>query len=259
MIRGLYTSGWSMLANTKQMDVVSNNLANVNTNAYKKDTVIYESFPEMMVKRINDSKSSHNPSARVGGMHLGNDVGEVFTYHTRGQLIKTDRNLDMALADSELAFFTVAVPLADGNFVQRYTRDGAFLLNADGQLVTNEGYFVMGEGGIITLETEDFSVLDDGTILENGQEINKFLISEFENAEALQKIGENLVETTGVVQNQEFNGVVKQGYIEQSNVNAINEMVNMITVMRAYEANQKVLQSQDEALEKAVNEVGRVR
>jgi len=82
MIRGLYTSGWSMLANTKQMDVISNNLANVNTNAYKKDTVVYESFPEMLVKRINDSNSTDNPSGRVGGMHLGNDVGEVFTYYT---------------------------------------------------------------------------------------------------------------------------------------------------------------------------------
>lgn len=259
MIRGLYTSGWSMLANTKQMDVVSNNLANVNTNAYKRDNVIYESFPEMMVKRINDSKSTHNPSGRVGGMHLGNDVGEVFTYHTKGQLVKTDGSLDMAIADSESAFFTIAVPLDDGNFVQRYTRDGAFVLNANGQLVTKEGYFVMGEGGIITLASEDISILDDGTILESGQAINRLLISDFENTDTLRKIGDNLIETTGATQNQQFSGVVKQGYIEQSNVNVINEMVNMITVMRAYEANQKVLQAQDEALEKAVNEVGRVR
>ncbi|NLI59303.1 MAG: flagellar hook-basal body protein [Clostridium sp.] len=258
MIRGLYTSGWSMLANTKQMDIISNNLANVNTNAYKKDTVVYESFPEMLIKRINDSKSTDNPSGRVGNMHLGNDVGEVFTYYTRGQLTKTDRSLDMAIADSDLAFFTVAVPLDNGNFVQRHTRDGAFVLNADGQLVTKEGYFVMGEGGIITLGSEDFSVLEDGTILENGQAINRLLISEFENENALRKIGENLVEAAGANPN-EFSGVVKQGYLEQSNVNAISEMVNMITVMRAYEANQKVLQAQDEALAKAVNEVGRVR
>ena len=130
-------------------------------------------------------------------------------------------------------------------------------LNADGQLA-QKGYFVMGEGGIITLGSEDFSVLEDGTILENGQAINRLLISEFENENALRKIGENLVEAAGANPN-EFSGVVKQGYLEQSNVNAISEMVNMITVMRAYEANQKVLQAQDEALAKAVNEVGRVR
>ncbi|HOA96559.1 MAG TPA: flagellar hook-basal body protein [Acetivibrio saccincola] len=258
MIRGLYTSGWSMLANTKQMDVISNNLANVNTNAYKRDTVVYESFPEVLVKRINDSKSTDNPTGRVGGMHLGNDVGEVFTYYARGQLTKTDRSLDMAIADSDLAFFTVAVPLDNGNFVQRYTRDGAFLLNANGQLVTKEGYFVMGEGGIITLGSEDFTVLEDGTILENGQTVGRLLISEFENENVLRKIGENLVEAAGAPPN-EFTGAVKQGYIEQSNVNAITEMVNMITVMRAYEANQKVLHAHDEALEKAVNEVGRIR
>jgi len=66
MIRGLYTSGWSMLANSKQMDVVSNNLANVNTTAFKKDTLILESFPDMLVRRINDSRSASNPSGRLG-------------------------------------------------------------------------------------------------------------------------------------------------------------------------------------------------
>lgn len=258
MIRGIYTSGWSMLANTKQMDIISNNLANVNTNGYKKDTVIYESFPETLIKRINDSKSTDNPSGRVGSMHLGNDVGEVFTYYTRGQLIKTDNSLDMAIADSDLAFFTVAVPLDNGNYVQRYTRNGAFALNANGQLVTKEGYFVMGQGGIITLESDDFTVLEDGTVTENGRVVERLLISEFENENALRKIGENLIEAAGVPANQ-FSGAVKQGYIEQSNVNAINEMVNMITVMRAYEANQKVFHAQDETLAKAVNEVGRIK
>ena len=88
--------------------------------------------------------------------------------------------------------------------------------------------------------------------------MGRLLISEFENENALRKIGENLVEAAGAPPN-EFTGAVKQGYIEQSNVNAITEMVNMITVMRAYEANQKVLHAHDEALEKAVNEVGRIR
>jgi len=110
MIRGLYTSGWSMLANSKQMDVVSNNLANVNTTAFKKDTLILESFPDMLVRRINDSRSASNPSGRLGNVQLGNDVGEVFTYYTQGQLQKTDNNLDMAISNCDTAFFTVAVP-----------------------------------------------------------------------------------------------------------------------------------------------------
>ncbi|NLP14045.1 MAG: flagellar hook-basal body protein [Clostridium sp.] len=259
MIRGLYTSGWSMLANTKQMDVVSNNLANVNTNAYKRDTVVFESFPDAMVRRINDTSSNSNPSGRLGNVQLGNDVGEVFTYYDQGQLMRTDSSLDMAIDNSDTAFFTVAVPAGNGEFREAYTRDGAFALNAGGQLVTKDGYFVMGENGLITLQTDDFNILDDGSIIVNGELVDRLLIRNFENSEALRKVGSNLVERTEQTQELEFNGIVKQGYVERSNVNAINEMINMITVMRSYEANQKILQAQDGTLEKAVNEIGVVR
>ncbi|TYQ14618.1 UNVERIFIED_CONTAM: flagellar basal-body rod protein FlgG [Acetivibrio alkalicellulosi] len=259
MIRGLYTSGWSMLANSKQMDTISNNLANVNTTGYKKDTVVFESFPEVLINRINDSTSYNNPSGRLGDMHLGNDVGEVFTYYNQGQIVKTDKGLDMAISGADSAFFTIAVPRNNGDFREQYTRDGSFVLNGNGQLVTKEGYFVMGQNGIIVLESENFSVLDDGSIVENGQFINRLMIRAFEDTSTLRKTGENLVERTAETQEQEFEGIIRQGYLEQSNVNPINEMINMITVMRAYEANQKILQAQDSALEKAVNEVGRVR
>lgn len=259
MIRGLYTSGWSMTANSKQMDIVSNNLANVNTNGYKKDTVVFESFPDALISRINDSKSSLNPSGKVGDVQLGNDVGEVFTYYHQGQLIKTDNSLDMAISGSDTAFFTVAVPDNNGNLRQSYSRDGAFGLNTERQLVTKEGYLVMGENGPITLETENFNISSDGSILQNGEVIDKLMIKSFTDTKTLRKTGSNLVERTEETQEQEFSGVIKQGYLEQSNVNAVNEMINMITIMRSYEANQKILQAQDGALEKAVNEVGTVR
>ena len=259
MIRGLYTSGWSMLANTKQMDTISNNLANVNTNGYKKDTVVFEAFPNALINRINDSKSNLNPSGKVGDVQLGNDVGEVFTYYKQGQLIKTDGNIDMAISGSDSAFFAVAVPDGNGDYRECYTRDGAFGLNAMNQLVTKDGNPVMGVNGTITLQSEEFAVTDDGSVIENGQIVNKLLIKEFTDSTTLRKIGSNLVERTDGTQEQEFGGTVKQGYLEQSNVNTINEMINMITVMRSYEANQKVLHSQDAATEKAVNEVGVVR
>ncbi|HOM03551.1 MAG TPA: flagellar hook-basal body complex protein [Acetivibrio sp.] len=259
MIRGLYTSGWSMLANSKQMDVVSNNLANVNTTAYKKDTVILESFPDALVRRINDSHSSSNPSGRLGYVQLGNDVGEVFTYYNQGQLQKTDNSLDMAISNCDTAFFTVAVPAENGAFREYYTRDGSFALNAYGQLVTKEGYLVMGQNGVITLNSENFSVSDDGTIVENGQAVDRLLIRNFTDTATLRKVGSNLVQRSENTEEQEFDGVVRQGYLEQSNVNSINEMINMITIMRSYEANQKILQAQDETLQKAVNEIGVVR
>ncbi|NLL07090.1 MAG: flagellar hook-basal body protein [Clostridiaceae bacterium] len=259
MIRALYTSGWSMRANNKQMDIVSNNLANVSTNGYKKDTVVYESFPEVMVRRINDTRSTLNPSGKVGNLQFGNDVGEVFTYFTGGQLNRTDSSLDLAIGNSDSAFFSIGVPDENGGITEYYTRNGSFVLNSQGQLVTSEGYFVLGINGPITLEGENFTVLDDGSIVQNEEIVARLVIRDFADTTTLRKYGNNLIQTTEETQEQEFTGVVKQGYIEQSNVNAINEMINMITVLRSYEANQKVVQALDGTLEKAVNEVGVVR
>jgi flagellar basal-body rod protein FlgG len=259
MIRGLYTSGWSLLANSKKMDVVSNNLANVDTNGYKRDAVIFETFPELLTKRINDTASRSNPSGRVGNMQLGSDVGEIFTYYEPGKLMKTDSGLDMAIQNSNSAFFTVGVPDEEGNITEYYTRDGSFVLNAGHQLVTKEGYLVLGENGPISLESEDFSVKDDGTIVQNGEAIDRLAIRDFTDTGALRKIGANLVEKTDEAQEQEFKGVISQGFLEGSNVNIVREMVDMITVMRSYEANQKLLQFHDNTLDKLVNQVGSLR
>lgn len=259
MIRALYTSGWSMRANSKQMDTISNNLANVSTSGYKKDTVVYESFPEAMVRRINDTPSTLNPSGKVGNVTFGNDVGEVFTFYTGGHLNKTDSTLDLAIGGSDSAFFSIGVPDENGEVTEYYTRDGSFKLNSEKQLVTSEGYMVIGTDGPIILESENFSVLDDGSIVQNEEIVDKLVIKEFTDTNTLRKYGDNLIQTTEQTQEQEFTGVVKQGFLEQSNVNAINEMINMITVMRAYESNQKVIQALDGTLEKAVNEVGAVR
>lgn len=259
MIRGLYTSGWSMMAIQKKMDVVSNNLANVNTNGFKKDTVIYESFPDMLTKRINDTRSYLNPSGVPGSMQLGNDVGEVFTYFTQGQLSKTDEKLDMALADSDKAFFTVRVNDGNGNTKEYYTRDGSFTVGTGGRLLTKDGCEVMGQKGPIVLGSGDFTVQPDGTIVQNGKVVDKLAIKEFTDTKTLRKYGSNLVEKTNQTKEQNFTGTVQQGYLELSNVNVVNEMVDMITVMRSYEANQKILQAQDSTLEKAVNEIGAIK
>ena len=119
MIRGLYTSGWSMLANTRKLDVITNNMANVNTTAYKKDTVVFESFPSVLTKRINDTRSPLNPSGNIGRMQLSSDVGEIYTYYTQGQLSQTGSKLDFAISDDSTspgaspAFFTIG--MMDGN------------------------------------------------------------------------------------------------------------------------------------------------
>lgn len=259
MIRGLYTSGWSMLANEKQMDIISNNLANVSTNAYKQDTVVLESFPSVLTKRINDTRSALNPSGNVGDMQLGSDVGEVYTYFNQGGILKTGNNLDFAIKDSKSAFFTVQVTDGNGQKAEYYTRDGAFIINNNGQLSTVDGNLVMGKNGPIVLQNANFSVESDGTIVQNGQAVDKLLITEFTDTRQLRKFGSNLISALDGAGPRQFTGTVQQGYLEQSNVNVVKEMVSMISVMRAYEANQKVLQAQDGTLEKAVNEIGAVR
>ncbi len=268
MIRGLYTSGWSMLALSKKMDVVSNNLANANTNGFKKDTVVYQSFPELLAIRINDTASNINPSGQIGYMDFGSDVREVYTNFSQGPSQVTNNSLDFALKDvafdpasttKSVSMFTVGVPDGTGKVIDYYTRDGSFGLDVSNKLVTKEGYAVMGENGPITLDSEDFSVNSDGTIVQNGTAIGKLLITSFLDASVLKKVGSDLYEAPVDVQIQPFTGEVLGGYLEQSNVNIINEMIDMITVTRSYEASQKILQAQDGTLEKAVNEVGAVR
>ncbi|MCX7842474.1 MAG: flagellar hook-basal body protein [Clostridia bacterium] len=259
MIRGLYTSGWSLMANSKKLDVISNNLANASTNAYKKDTVVFESFPNVLTRRLNDTMSKLNPSGIAGEMQLGSDVGEIYTYYTQGQLQKTNNNLDMSLKNSDNAFFTIGVPGQNGEMREYFTRDGAFVLNSNNQLVTKDGYPVLGENGPITLEGSEFSVTNDGIVVQNGEAVDRLRIREFTDLKTLRKHGSNLVGRTDQTEEREFSGVVVQGQLEQSNVNVVREMIDMISVMRLYESSQKLLQMQDGTLEKTVNEVGAVR
>lgn len=258
MIRGLYTSGWSMRAIQKKMDVITNNMANVNTNGYKKDTVVLESFPSLLTKRIKDFDGTSARPRNIGTMELGNDIGEVFTYYSQGQLSQTGNELDMAIQDSSNAFFTVAAEDGQGNYTELYTRDGSFTKGSDGTLLTKDGYTVMGENGPIVLDSGDFSVREDGAVLQNDEIVDRLLITEFTDTLSLRKYGSNMVTTVGNAGTRPFTGTIRQGFAELSNVNIVKEMVDMITVTRSYEANQKVLQAMDGTLEKAVNEVGAV-
>jgi flagellar basal-body rod protein FlgF len=259
MIRGLYASGWSMMANNRKMDVISNNLANVNTNGFKKDSAIFESFTELLAKRVNDYRSTMNPSGKMGTMSISSDVGEVFTYYNQGQLSNTGNRLDFAIHDSGNAFFTIATAASDGTIRLLYTRDGAFTISPQNILVTKEGYPVMGENGPVLLQDGEFIIDENGRIIQDGVMVDRLLIRSFTDTTTLRKVGSNMVEITEQTEEQPFSGSILQGYLEQSNVNIIREMVDMITVLRAYEANQKMLQIQDGTLEKAVNEVGVVR
>ncbi len=259
MIRGLYTSGWSMRVGIKKMDVFSNNLANAGTGGFKRDTVISAAFPEVLTRRINDTGQGINPRGILGNMELGSDVGEIYTYFDQGPLQQTDGALDLAIGGSAAAFFTVGMADGQGGWAEYFTRDGSFTLNNEQQLVTKDGYVVMGENGPIILTGSEIKIMRDGSVYSDGVFVDRLLIRQFDNTETLRKYGSNLLQRTADTVEAEFTGTVLQGYLEQSNVNIVTEMVNMISVIRAYEANQKVLQYQDSTLERAVNEIGTVR
>ncbi|MGE5327903.1 MAG: flagellar hook-basal body protein [Deltaproteobacteria bacterium] len=258
MLRGIYTVGMGLQLQEKKMDVISNNLANVNTNGYKKDSTVFNSFNSILVKRINDYYVPSNPSGEIGNMDLSTGVGQIYTDYAQGNLINTGNSTDVCLTGSDNSFFTVEVQ-SENEKTEKYTRDGAFSLDSTGKLVTREGYTVLGENGPITLQSQDFKITDKGEVLENNELIGKLKIKTFKDTNLLRKVGNNLVEVEGEAEEKPFEGKVLQGSVEGSNVNTIKEMIDMITVVRAYEANQKMLKVHDETLGRAVNDIASLR
>lgn len=232
-------------------------MANVNTNGFKKDTVVFEEFSEVLARRYYDSSHRIPGPANIGTMALYNEISEVHTDYTQGAFESTGLSTDMAINGDDGAFFSIAV--RQGNeFREFYTRDGSFKLDPQGRLVTKGGDFVMGQNGIITLEGSDFVVTNRGEIIQNEETVDYIQIRKFENPESLRKFGFNLLTITDQTEEGIFEGTIEQGFVERSNVDSIKEMVDMITVLRAYESNQKAIQYQDSTLDKAVNEIGRL-
>jgi flagellar basal-body rod protein FlgF len=259
MLRSLYTSTLSLLSHNKSMDVIANNLANANTTGYKKDNVVYESFPDVLTSRLNDYDSSTNPTSKIGDMHLGSDVGEIRTNFTQGQIVHTKNPFDLCIDNADNSFFSIGVKNENGDLEEYYSRDGSFALDKNNMLITNTGDYVLGnDDEPIFIDNSNFSVNSSGQIiLGESNIINSLKITTFKDSSTLQKLGSNLVKKTDASEITEFKGSIRQGALESSNVNSVKEMVNMISIMRSYEANQKIVQMIDSTLEKSVNEVGR--
>lgn len=257
MIRGLYTSAMGMIVQEKRQANVSQNLANVETTSFKKQELIARAFDEVGVKnkRGNSQNSRLQP---IGSLHLGVQIDDLYTDFQQGIPQETNKNLDFAIEGE--GFFTIQLP--SGNIA--YTRDGSFRINEAGQLSTKQGYLVLGRnpysGNLspIELTTEDIQVDRTGMItLPNGQNHQLNIVS-FGDAQSLQRLGENLYLAEGQQPTLSTEYTLSQGFIERSNINPLEEMVKMIEITRSFESNQKVIQSIDETLGKAVNEVGRL-
>lgn len=256
MVRGLYTACTGMVNQMARLDVISNNLANSDTTAYKKEGATSQAFRDLLAIKINDSSVKYIPQP-IGDMSLGVKIGETYTNYSDGNLEETGNTLDVALAGK--GFF--AISYADKNGVEsvRYTRDGNFALSSDGTLMTKDGDFVLDENGdMINLPVGmEITINERGIISAGGQEVARLQLTDFEDYDYLKKFGENMYIAVDGATTLEADCKVYQGYLEASNVNVIDEMVEMITVSRDYESNQKIIQSIDSTLETAVN-LGRI-
>jgi len=254
MIRGLYTAYTGMLNEQYRMDIMSNNMANADTVGFKKEGSTSQSYDEVMAVKIKDLSENPNVPKKLGGMSLGVKIGETYTDFSQGSFRNTENTYDLAIAGE--GFFNIEFTNKSGEVSTKYTRNGQFTLTKDGYLVTKEGDFVLGQNGKIKLSTTAgvTEIKRTGEIYQDGQLVGKIKITAFEDNNYLTHYGENMWDIKeGAVEKDAEDMEIYQGYVEMSNASVVKEMVNMITISRQYEANQKMITTFDSSLEKSVN------
>lgn len=259
MMRSLFIAATGMEAQKLNIDVISNNLANVNTVGFKRSRA---DFQDLMYQTLRAAGGTSADGTQVPtGIQLGLGVKPVAVQKLfeQGDLVHTGNTLDMVVEGN--GFFQIRMP--DGTIA--YTRSGAFKLDRDGHIVNSDGYPL--EPSIsIPSDTTNITITSDGTvsILQAGSntptQAGQIEIAKFQNAGGLNALGRNLYlptdasgeAITGTPGNEGF-GTIAQGSLELSNVNVVEEMVNMIVSQRAYEVNSKAMQASDEMLQTANN------
>ncbi|WBY00595.1 flagellar basal-body rod protein FlgG [Ramlibacter tataouinensis] len=254
MIRSLSIARTGLDAQQMQLDVVANNLANVGTTAFKRSRAVFE---DLMYQNLRQSGGQSSDQTRLpSGLQVGTGVRVVASerIHTQGNLSKTDNPKDVAIHGD--GFFQVLMP--DGSTA--YTRDGSFQTDANGQLVTASGYPIQ-PGITLPENVTSLTIGKDGTVsvTQAGSsatvQVGQLQLATFVNPSGLESRGENLYvqtdasgEPNQTAPGQNGGGVLSQGYVESSNVNVVEELVNMIQTQRAYEINSKAVQTSDQML-----------
>lgn len=257
MLKGLYTAYTGLRNEQYRMDIMSNNLANSSTVGFKKEGSTSQSFDAVLTSKLKDTTEAGGMPRRIGYNNPGVKIGEVYNDFTTGSFQITDNTFDLALSDN--GFFTIEFRNKAGVTSTKYTRAGDFELNKDGFLVTKDGDYVLGVNGRIRLDpNEEAAVNRDGSITQNGAVVARLRITDFEDYDYLVKYGETYFETVEGAETKNAETEVFSGYLEASNVQVVSEMVDMINITRAYESNQKIMQTYDSTLEVAVNQLGRI-
>lgn len=254
MLRGLYQAATGMLAQELRQEVVSNNLANVNSSGYKSQAATMRSFPEVLLYRLHE-----NSATPIGYHSHGVMLDRTYSNWDAGMLEETGVTTHLALmeagAESLPSFFAV-----QGAAGEVYTRNGEFRVDGDGFLVTAEGYTVQGQYGLVYVGGNDFTVDSTGQVIIAGEVVDQLRVVTFADPALLQRQGNSLfIASAGVQPLEAANYQVRQGWLEKANVDVTRELVDILAIMRAYEANHKVIQAVDQTLAKSVNEIGSLR
>jgi len=286
MLRGLYTAAAGMITQQHRHDTVTNNISNINTAGYKQTNVVARSFPEMLIA-LTGVKGDNG--GQIGRLNTGVIAEESLAVHVQGDLVQTNRMSDFAIV-SDIPVPGVAFD-ASGKFVSPdgqvtfqpqalftvqngagdilFTRGGSFSADEQGYVVTNDGFQVLNEDGTplrLPAGVSMDQLLLNGRDLVNSQTgdiVGRLLVTRVDEPYQLVRDGNGYFRFMGDANSLNPVGdedlvQISQGYIERSNVDPAQSMVEMMSALRAYEANQKVVQFYDRSLDKAVNEIGRV-
>jgi flagellar basal-body rod protein FlgF len=280
LLRGIDTATSGMIALQRRQDTLTNNLANADTPGYKQDASILRSFPELLLERIRDNEKGSIPKPDIGSLTMGVYNQETLPLFSQGSLVTTNMPFDLAILDTQLtpvvegdkvvtpsAFF--AVQSADGGF--QLTRNGHFSVNSNGQLTTASGDLVLGADGAPISSPEllsgNVAIRENGEIIANADNparatrVGNVGLVIVNNPNQLVKTGNGNyqlegTDATSISATLPAGVLIKQKMLEQSNVDTASTITSMMTNMRLYEANQKLLQAYDRTLEQ-LNTIGR--
>jgi flagellar basal-body rod protein FlgG len=257
MLRALYSAAAGMESQQMNLDVISNNLANVNTTGFKKSKIEFQELLYQTTREPGSEQGSGN--LLPTGIQIGEGSRPVATSRvfTSGDLTQTGEKLDVALQGD--GFFEVQMP--DGS--RAYTRDGAFKTSSDGRIVTSDGLPLQGGFQPVPSGTTNITIGSNGDVTytgANGSTSFQVQLVRFNNAGGLESMGGNLYKETNASGPPELGspgqngfGTLNQGYLEMSNVKVVEEMVNLILAQRAYEVNSKAVQAADEMMQQSNN------
>lgn len=265
MVRGLYTSATGALVAQSQVDNIANNLANVNTSGFKQTMLQITAAPSMNIFRIQ-TDPGHNPrtplpgvsvAQYVGVLGTGSWVSDTPTDYSQGALQQTGNPLDLSLSGNDAAFFTVQT--ANGI---RYTRNGEFVKDASGTIVSQDGNPLLNTQGqpiVLADNGGDVKVGADGTVTQGQTQVGQLAITQFNSLLNMRPEGANNYAPSGNAGGAAVTTgyTIVQGSLERSNANTVRSMVDLITAERWFDMNEKSIKTQDDATQAAITQVAR--